>query len=55
MGPWGRFVEGIAKGLAFFPPSPPSYTIKEHQDGTGELYIEPEDRCAGGSGDESSR
>jgi len=43
-GPWGKLVDGIASKLAFFPPTPPSYTVEEHQDGTGELYIQPVDR-----------
>eukprot|EP00197_Chlamydomonas_leiostraca_P005147 CAMPEP_0202876228 /NCGR_PEP_ID=MMETSP1391-20130828/28675_1 /ASSEMBLY_ACC=CAM_ASM_000867 /TAXON_ID=1034604 /ORGANISM="Chlamydomonas leiostraca, Strain SAG 11-49" /LENGTH=340 /DNA_ID=CAMNT_0049558033 /DNA_START=86 /DNA_END=1109 /DNA_ORIENTATION=+ len=40
-GPWGRFVERISSQLAFFPPSPPSYTVLEHQDASRELYIQP--------------
>ncbi|CAD7695612.1 unnamed protein product [Ostreobium quekettii] len=42
MGPWGRLVETISSRLAFFPPSPPTYQLLTHQDGTGELYIQPD-------------
>ncbi|KAG2436711.1 hypothetical protein HXX76_006236 [Chlamydomonas incerta] len=41
MGPWGRLVENISSRLAFFPPTPPTYAVREHQDGTGEQYIQP--------------
>lgn len=41
MGPWARFVENLSSKLAFFPPTPSSYHVKEHKDGTGELYIQP--------------
>lgn len=34
-------VSKIASKLAFFPPSPPSYAVQTHNDGTGELYIQP--------------
>jgi hypothetical protein len=44
-GPWGRMVDGIASRLAFFPPTPPSYTVEEHRDATGQLYIQPVERC----------
>mmetsp|Transcript_12822 Transcript_12822/g.27721 ORF Transcript_12822/g.27721 Transcript_12822/m.27721 type:complete len:329 (-) Transcript_12822:518-1504(-) len=40
-GPWGRFVENISSKLAFFPPNPPTYEVREHQDGSGELYVQP--------------
>jgi hypothetical protein len=43
-GPWGRFVEGIASKLAFFPPDPPSYEVKEHKDASRQLYVQPVDR-----------
>lgn len=43
-GPWGRMVDGIASRLAFFPPTPPSYTVEEHKDSTGQLYIQPVER-----------
>lgn len=43
-GPWGRFVEGIASKLAFFPPDPPSYEVKEHKDASRQLYVQPTDR-----------
>jgi hypothetical protein len=43
-GPWGRMVDGIASRLAFFPPTPPSYTVEEHRDATGQLYIQPVER-----------
>eukprot|EP00878_Enallax_costatus_P004548 GHUV01004789.1.p1 GENE.GHUV01004789.1~~GHUV01004789.1.p1 ORF type:complete len:305 (+),score=70.05 GHUV01004789.1:413-1327(+) len=42
--PWTRMVDGIASKLAFFPPQPASYTVEEHKDGTGQLYIKPVDR-----------
>lgn len=45
-GPWGRMVDGIASKLAFFPPTPASYRVEEHKDGTGQLYIQPVDRWA---------
>ncbi|GFR40567.1 hypothetical protein Agub_g1144 [Astrephomene gubernaculifera] len=41
MGPWDRLVENISSRLAFFPPQPPTYDVREHQDGTGELYLHP--------------
>lgn len=41
MGPWARFVENLSSKLAFFPPTPSSYDVKEHKDGTRELYIQP--------------
>lgn len=41
MGPWARLVDNISSKLAFFPPAPPTYEVREHQDGTGELYIQP--------------
>jgi hypothetical protein len=37
-------VDGIASRLAFFPPTPPSYTVEEHKDSTGQLYIQPVER-----------
>ena len=40
-GPWGRLVENISGKLAFFPPRPATYSVLEHLDGTGELYIQP--------------
>eukprot|EP00882_Tetradesmus_deserticola_P011071 GHRQ01011706.1.p1 GENE.GHRQ01011706.1~~GHRQ01011706.1.p1 ORF type:complete len:144 (+),score=57.74 GHRQ01011706.1:347-778(+) len=43
-GPWGRMVDGIASRLAFFPPTPPSYTVEQHKDATGQLYIQPVER-----------
>ncbi|KAF8064605.1 abhd17c [Scenedesmus sp. PABB004] len=43
-GPWGRVVDAIASRLAFFPPDPPSYSVQEHRDGSGQLYIQPLDR-----------
>lgn len=42
--PWGKVVDSIASKLAFFPPTPASYTVQEHNDNTGELYIQPVDR-----------
>ncbi|KAG2441395.1 hypothetical protein HYH02_009984 [Chlamydomonas schloesseri] len=41
MGPWDRLVENISSKLAFFPPTPATYAVREHQDGTGEQYIQP--------------
>ncbi|GIL83944.1 hypothetical protein Vretimale_10958 [Volvox reticuliferus] len=41
MGPWDRIVENISSKLAFFPPQPATYEVREHQDGTGEKYIQP--------------
>eukprot|EP00210_Caulerpa_lentillifera_P007568 g7228.t1 len=41
MGLWGHVVDSISSKLAFFPPTPPSYEIKEHDDNTGDLYISP--------------
>lgn len=38
---WTRIVDSISSGLAFFPPTPPSYRILPHGDGNHELYIEP--------------
>lgn len=42
-GPWGRLVESISGKLAFFPPKPATYSVEEHGDGLGELYIQPTD------------
>ncbi|KXZ53545.1 hypothetical protein GPECTOR_7g995 [Gonium pectorale] len=41
MGPWDRLVENISSRLAFFPPSPPTYAVCEHPDGTGDKYLQP--------------
>ncbi|PNW86031.1 hypothetical protein CHLRE_03g207041v5 [Chlamydomonas reinhardtii] len=41
MGPWDRLVENISSRLAFFPPTPATYAVREHQDGTGEQFIQP--------------
>lgn len=41
MGPWGRLVENISSKLAFFPPAPSTYDVREHADGSGELYLHP--------------
>lgn len=38
-------VSRIASKLAFFPPTPPSYSVKMHDDGTGEEYIQPSMPC----------
>ena len=35
------FVDNLSTKLAFFPPTPPSYTIEAHGDGKRELYIQP--------------
>eukprot|EP00877_Chromochloris_zofingiensis_P011070 jgi/Chrzof1/6216/Cz17g16030.t1 len=44
MGPWNRMVDNIASKLAFFPPNPPTYEVKSHGDGGGELYVQPTDK-----------
>lgn len=44
-GPWGKLVENISGKLAFFPPRPSTYRVEEHKDGTGELYIQPQQGC----------
>jgi pimeloyl-ACP methyl ester carboxylesterase len=41
MGPLAKIVDHISSKLAFFPPRPATYQVKEHADGTGELYIQP--------------
>lgn len=41
LGPWSKVIDSISSKLAFFPPSPPSYEVKEHADDTGDLYIKP--------------
>ncbi|KAK9817194.1 hypothetical protein WJX72_010875 [[Myrmecia] bisecta] len=41
MGPWGRFVDSISSRLAFFPPEPATYALRNHQDGARELYVHP--------------
>lgn len=38
-----RIVDNISSKIAFFPPTPPSYTIQAHGDGNRELYIQPAD------------
>jgi hypothetical protein len=38
---WDRLVQNISSRLAFFPPTPSTYAVREHEDGTGELYIQP--------------
>jgi hypothetical protein len=40
MGCLSSAVDHISSQLAFFPPTP-SYEVKNHRDGAGELYIEP--------------
>ena len=40
MNPWTKFVQNISAKLAFFPPSP-TYEVLTHNDGTGQLYIQP--------------
>ena len=45
-GPWGRMVDHISSKLAFFPPRPATYELKEHLDGARELYIQPSLQCA---------
>lgn len=37
MGLWSEVVERVARGLAFFPPEPPSYAVRSRADGTLEL------------------
>ena len=41
MGPWGRVVDSISSRLAFYPPTPPTYEVREHDDDTEALYINP--------------
>lgn len=41
MGPWNRLVQSLSTKLAFFPPKPSTYQVKEHRDGTGDSYIQP--------------
>eukprot|EP00210_Caulerpa_lentillifera_P006389 g6103.t1 len=41
MGPIGRVVDSISSKLAFFPPTPPTYEVRQHDDNTGALYIHP--------------
>lgn len=41
LGPWGRIVDHVSSKLAFFPPRPSTYLLKEHSDGNRELYIQP--------------
>jgi len=43
-GPWARMIDNIASKLAFFPPTPASYSVKEHKDHSNQLYIQPADR-----------
>ncbi|KAG1675417.1 hypothetical protein FOA52_012336 [Chlamydomonas sp. UWO 241] len=42
-GPWGRLVDSISQKLAFFPPRPATYTVEEHKDGSGQLFVAPVD------------
>ena len=39
------FVDHIASKMAFFPPTPATYTVKRHSD-NGDLYISPTLPCA---------
>ena len=41
MGPWGRVVDSISSRLAFYPPTPSTYEVREHDDHSEELYINP--------------
>jgi pimeloyl-ACP methyl ester carboxylesterase len=41
---WSSLIDSISRGMAFFPPSPPSYTLEAHGDGGRELYIAPTQR-----------
>lgn len=43
MGPWTRFVDNVSGKLAFCPPTPSTYEVKQHSDGQRELYIQPLD------------
>ncbi|GBF97745.1 hypothetical protein Rsub_10909 [Raphidocelis subcapitata] len=43
-GPIGRLVDSVASKLAFYPPTPPSYAVRPHADGSGQLYIAPLER-----------
>lgn len=43
-GPIGRLVDSVSSKLAFYPPTPSSYAILTHNDGTGQLYVQPRER-----------
>ena len=38
---WSRIIDSISGRFAFFPPTPPSYTLEPHGDGQRELSINP--------------
>lgn len=40
-GPLRKLVYHIANKLAFFPPQPPTYAVKEHSDAPRDLYLQP--------------
>lgn len=41
-----RVLDSVSSRLAFFPPSPPSYSLARHGDGAGELYVKPQNEGA---------
>jgi hypothetical protein len=43
MGPLSKLVDNISSKLAFFPPSPPTYEVATHLDGTKDKYLQPTD------------
>lgn len=38
---FSRFVDRVSSNLAFFPPSPPTYTLRHQPDGAEEAYLQP--------------
>jgi hypothetical protein len=44
-----KIIDSISRGLAFYPPTPPSYEVAQHGDGDQELYIQPTVRCGCGT------
>lgn len=40
-GPLQKIVHHVANKMAFFPPQPPTYAVREHSDAPGELYLQP--------------
>ncbi|EFN60175.1 hypothetical protein CHLNCDRAFT_29399, partial [Chlorella variabilis] len=38
---WQKFVDNLSRGLAFFPPNPPTYQLAQHGDGDRETYVHP--------------
>jgi hypothetical protein len=43
MGLLGKLVDNVSSKLAFFPPSPATYDVLTHLDGTNERYLQPTD------------